>query len=290
MTHSHVCKLKNMAKEMLNQQPRMDWLDCVKAIGMILVYIGHCHIPGVNKYIYLFHMPLFFIISGYLWNIEKNKSMNFKTFFQKKFKSYIIPYFKIASVCFVVWGVCINYFRLNGFSDEYLRQIAQYIFGIFIYSRGTIEWLPQCSPIWFLACLFVAEIVYYFIMKMRIPVVGVFLAGILGFIFSGWLKLPWNIDNAFSAIVLLYIGMLIRKYWSLLVNWKIIIPISLIAVFVLCTNETKVDFDGNKFSNILAMYVKSSILSFSVLTIIYKWGGVEKTRHIWKRNNCVVRI
>ena len=77
---------------MLNQQPRMDWLDCVKAIGMILVYIGHCHIPGVNKYIYLFHMPLFFIISGYLWNIEKNKSMNFKTFFQKKFKSYIIPY------------------------------------------------------------------------------------------------------------------------------------------------------------------------------------------------------
>ena len=261
--------------EKMNEQTstRMEWLDSAKAIGMVLVYIGHCNIPGLNMYIYLFHMPLFFIISGFVWNIEKNRNMDFKSFAKKKFKAYIIPYFKIATVCFILYGMCLNLFRLGWFTDEYWTQLCKYIWGIAVYSRGTVEWLPQCSPIWFLTCLFVAETIYYWVMRFRYPVIGVLIAGLLGFVFSGWIKLPWNIDNALSAIVLLYIGMLLRKYWHLMTVWKVIIPMFIVSVFILYTNETKVDFDGNHYSNMLAMYTKSTIISFALLTLISKWGG-----------------
>lgn len=49
---------------------RETYIDIAKGIGIILVVIGHLH--GINHIIhdffYLFHMPLFFIISGYLYN------------------------------------------------------------------------------------------------------------------------------------------------------------------------------------------------------------------------------
>ena len=69
---------------------RIEWLDVIKALGIVLVYFGHAHVPG-NIYIYMFHMPMFFIISGFCWNEEKNRSMSFKAGAKKKFKAYMIP-------------------------------------------------------------------------------------------------------------------------------------------------------------------------------------------------------
>lgn len=48
---------------------REDWADFAKGIGIILVRFGHQKIFG-KKLIYLiyaFHMPLFFMISGYFY-------------------------------------------------------------------------------------------------------------------------------------------------------------------------------------------------------------------------------
>ena len=59
---------------------RLDWLDMAKGIGMILVVYGHSYGPS-NYYVYLFHMPLFFILSGFLFNREQR----FGTYFYKKF-------------------------------------------------------------------------------------------------------------------------------------------------------------------------------------------------------------
>lgn len=258
---------------MKDQNLRMQWLDTAKAFGMLLVYIGHCHIPGWNKYIYLFHMPFFFIISGFLWNKEKNLSFSFKDYLRKKYKAYIIPYFKIATFCLIFYGILVNISRLGWGTNEYFNQLAKYLFGIVIYSRGTLEWLPNCSPIWFLTCLFVAETIFYFIMKNKYPLVTTIIAGLLGFILSGWIKLPWNIDNALTAVVLLYIGMQFRKYWHLLATWKLLLPGIILSIILIYTNKTEVDFDGNAYSSILAMYLKSSIITFSLLGLFYKLGG-----------------
>ena len=50
-------------------------IDIVKAIGILLMILGHC--PGIThigrNFIFSFHMPLFFIFSGYFY---KPKALN----------------------------------------------------------------------------------------------------------------------------------------------------------------------------------------------------------------------
>lgn len=62
---------------------RIEYLDYAKGIGIILVVLGHILIKGnIKIYIYSFHMPLFFIISGYLFNYIN--IINFKEVINKK--------------------------------------------------------------------------------------------------------------------------------------------------------------------------------------------------------------
>lgn len=46
---------------------RQDWIDVAKGLGMVLVVLGHMSIPkGLEQFIYSFHVPLFFFVSGFL--------------------------------------------------------------------------------------------------------------------------------------------------------------------------------------------------------------------------------
>lgn len=68
---------------------RIDYIDILKAIGIILMVMGHISF-GTHFYIFIhaFHMPLFFFISGYLY-----KRKDFKSFFVGKLKSLLLPYY-----------------------------------------------------------------------------------------------------------------------------------------------------------------------------------------------------
>ena len=48
---------------------RQNWIDWSKSIGIYLVVLGHCSFfnKDIEGFIYTFHMPLFFMISGYLY-------------------------------------------------------------------------------------------------------------------------------------------------------------------------------------------------------------------------------
>ncbi len=48
-------------------QMRNTKIDVIKGMAIILVVLGHCGFPATN-FIYLFHMAVFFIASGYCWN------------------------------------------------------------------------------------------------------------------------------------------------------------------------------------------------------------------------------
>ena len=96
-------------------------LDIAKAIAIILVVVGHCIQYGsgndyivneyyfgnfIFKFIYSFHMPLFMIISGYLFcdSIKKYES---KVLIKRKVLSLIVPiisYSIIDLILFLVLG------------------------------------------------------------------------------------------------------------------------------------------------------------------------------------------
>ena len=61
-----------MENTMINKK-RIEWVDIAKGIGIFLMVMGHTGIPRIgNQWIYSFHMPLFFFISGFLFNTSVN--------------------------------------------------------------------------------------------------------------------------------------------------------------------------------------------------------------------------
>lgn len=53
--------------------PRIAWIDLAKGIVIILMVLGHVIIGrmDLNKFIFIFHMPFFFIMAGFLLNLDK---------------------------------------------------------------------------------------------------------------------------------------------------------------------------------------------------------------------------
>ena len=55
-------------------------IDCAKGMTIILMVVGHACTEGgdlvhwLHDFIYTFHMPFFFISSGYLYNADKGKT------------------------------------------------------------------------------------------------------------------------------------------------------------------------------------------------------------------------
>lgn len=54
------------------QKNRIEWIDTAKGIGIILVLLGHADFEPFSKIIYMFHIPLFFFISGFLFHFNED--------------------------------------------------------------------------------------------------------------------------------------------------------------------------------------------------------------------------
>lgn len=72
---------------------RYNWIDWSKSIAIFLVIWGHVPMQSeTHTIIYSFHMPLFFLISGYLYNpkgtIKEELYKDLKTFPISSINSY----------------------------------------------------------------------------------------------------------------------------------------------------------------------------------------------------------
>jgi len=78
-------------------QNRIDWIDWAKVIGIWIVVYGHT--PGhlFGQVIFLFHMPLFFIISGMLY---KQRPVVHEI--QRSLYSLILPYFIYNAIITII--------------------------------------------------------------------------------------------------------------------------------------------------------------------------------------------
>lgn len=70
---------------------RLKDIDIIKGYCIVLMVMGHCRAPFKN-WIYLFHMPVFFMVSGYCWK-DKNvcNLKSYKNYIIKKSKGSISP-------------------------------------------------------------------------------------------------------------------------------------------------------------------------------------------------------
>jgi fucose 4-O-acetylase-like acetyltransferase len=69
---------------------RINWIDVLKGFVIVSVVLAHINFDyeSVKLFIYLFHMPLFFFIGGYLFK----PTNDYKEFLKKKAIHLLIPY------------------------------------------------------------------------------------------------------------------------------------------------------------------------------------------------------
>lgn len=75
---------------MTSIRKRINWIDTAKCIGIFFIVLGHILSTGVlRRWIFAFHVPLFFFLSG----VTFSQGKSIQQFIGKKFKTLIIPYY-----------------------------------------------------------------------------------------------------------------------------------------------------------------------------------------------------
>lgn len=123
----------------LLDRPRIAWLDGLRGVGISLVVIGHCLSGGyLRSWIYNFHVPLLFILSGYLNQTLHGGAKRLRI--KRIFLPYMIWAFLSTAVCCAIKrGDC---------------SIIRWLTDIIPVS-GFANWN---APLWFLYALFFVDV------------------------------------------------------------------------------------------------------------------------------------
>ena len=146
---------------------RIPILDIVRIITAYLVIFGHLlPVDDLRNIIYLFHMPLFFLVSGMLYKQE-----DFKTVLNKSLKGIIVPLISFIIIPTIIYAITIGF-------DKCYRLLANSIYGVIFSGPIPINWV-----LWFLIVLFNIKLITNIILRVN-PYIWVLFWGIGFLIFN----------------------------------------------------------------------------------------------------------
>ena len=220
---------------------RIYYFDIAKGILILMVVIGHVVEMGpVNQFVYTFHMPAFFIISGIMLNYSTVLKKPLYKVIYKKIYTLIIPL-----VFFEFIGVIANILSF-GIS---LRP-AGYIYQTLILDFNN-------GPDWFIWVLFRAEILFILIHKIiKNKYYFVFTVCILGMIMIKYYY--YRLAGATGiGILFLTLGYCTVGLFTQEKKWGIAIISSVITI-ICCVLNGKVDLGTWSFG-FVPLYIIGSI-------------------------------
>lgn len=183
---------------------RVAWIDLCKGIGILLVLLGHTLRTDVSLvYIYGFHMPLFFFLSGLVCN---EKKYNWSSFLKSRFNTLIIPYILFYLLTWIYW-----LFVERSFRPIYLEW-WQPLIGM-VYGAQWHGLMDHNGILWFLPCLFMTEVFFFAVSrvaeKWKQAIIVICLA-VCGFLIK--VNLPWCVNIAMVSLQFFWLGNLGRDY------------------------------------------------------------------------------
>lgn len=136
----------------MTENKRLNYISFLQFLGPILVIIGHAMngleynriLNPIKDWIYIFHMPLFFFIAGYLFiYTDSVKKKGYKKFIKEKFWRLLFPYL-VLNIVFII-----PKFAASTFIKDQVEFSVEYFIYIFLAPRANI-W----GHLWFLFALF----------------------------------------------------------------------------------------------------------------------------------------
>ncbi len=152
--------------------PRNTVISICKGIAIILMVAGHAELPTIlSNFIYVFHMPLFFITAGYFFS--RKYLADPWAFCAKRFKGLYVPFVKWSLFFLVLHNVFFHFGILNeqygnwqgGVTHPYSpSDFVQRLILIFTSMSGYDEFMA--GAFWFFRGLLVASILFLVIYRL----------------------------------------------------------------------------------------------------------------------------
>ncbi len=186
-------------------------IDIMKGIAILCVFVGHAawRPEWLGVLIASFHMPLFFIISGYFAKTSEDIAQTRGGLIRKDFRQLIIPYLVVAGLsCVYVLAQAVHYHDMSMFT----HAVARYSLAMDTLYENTLldRWI---GPMWFVLALFWGRQFFYWLSKTGkwfMPLC-VFLS-ILMIIIHPYVPTPWGISRGIVALAFMAVGYAYRKY------------------------------------------------------------------------------
>ncbi|MCC9089655.1 MULTISPECIES: acyltransferase family protein [Bacillus] len=252
---------------------RLDWVDAAKGIGILLVVMAHVPIPdSLKQFIYSFHMPLFFLLSGMMFRSSSRPAMSF---IQKKAKSLLLPYLYFSIITYVFWFSVTRFFAFKGQTD--IDPFVPFT-GIFI-SNADEARLTHNPAIWFLTTLFLVEILFFFMHRLTkgkpaALILLTVLCGGAGYASTFLLdqSLPWNANVALTAVVFYSIGFLAKQWFVELKTDPTLLLCTglLVLTAYMQSYNSRIDMRVNDYGDLFIFYVCALLGSAAVIYLSFK--------------------
>lgn len=138
-----------------SRTPRLTWPDTTRALGMFLVFWGHLletpeaeltALTTADRYIYAFHMPLFFLLAGYFFRPTPQR---FGELVVSKLKNRVVPVVFFTLLALPLWQHP-DWWLINNVDGN----TVHYHLWRLLRGHPNLNW-----PCWFLICLMVTELI-----------------------------------------------------------------------------------------------------------------------------------
>ncbi len=190
---------------MEKMKDRYDWVDYLRFIGMFYIYLGHFGQAAGKLYpfVFTFHVPMFFFISGLMVKSPKSNS-DVLSLTIRSFKRIMIPY-AVFSVIGIVFLTIKDQHSIN----NVMKMIEVSISGV----RNN----TPLATLWFFPCLFVVFVYYYVLNRLISSKLIIFIISLIIYSLSpvwfgkGIPTLFWNIDSAAYFLVFFSVGALLGE-------------------------------------------------------------------------------
>lgn len=259
---------------------RIVWVDYSKVILITLVVLAHSpmHSSVVDALIVGFHMPAFFIISGYLHKVPFNIIEGIK----RNMRRLIVPALLFTLLCYAYW--LLKYLLRAPFSYE--ECIVKPLLGLFFYDRAVAT--PMCGVIWFLVVLFLCflllDCIMYFV-KRRGGVILlslIFVAITIQFAVSGYKDFQYGfyLQRTIISFPFVAFGFLCHEYNLLRMkkyNFAIACGFTIVYVFLALYNG-HVGIHSCTFGKSVIVYWLGAIIGSLAL---FHWVGLIKKAPAW---------
>lgn len=245
-------------------------LDLLKGFAIFLMVFDHVGWGNtIHTYIQSFHMPLFFIVSGYLWNNDDSVRQVTK----KRAKSVMIPYVSFCVLYMLLLCIAVGTGAMN-------QSIEQSVRAVMLYPTDMAN-MPFAPALWFLPCFWLCNVLYAVLGRLldKAKWVPIVLLATVGMAYSSLtdIMLPLCIEPLAVALLFMIVGEMIKKHektiFTLLNDcWIVVLLLLIEAVLALINGSC--DMRSARYHNCL-LYIINAVLG----TLAY-WGLARKITKI----------